>query len=132
MKHQRVLAILTLITITILATPALAQELNPPPEISTDLAAFLSWLLTASGALFLGAGISFLAEKIPAFQRIPKSYKFPTIIAATMASSLIAQVLTVITPPHMITAIQPYWRTAVMALLALVSSQVTHQKVNHP
>lgn len=123
-----IVSLLLAILIGILVPCALAQEATPSPETAMDLAAFLSWLLTAGGALFLGAGISFVAEKLPAFQRIPTEYKFPTVTAATIISALIIRVAVVITPPHIITAIQPYWQTAIVALLALIGSQVTHKK----
>jgi hypothetical protein len=115
-----------------LAVPVLAHPLPqeaPPQDTAEDLVEFLNWLLTGAGALALGAALSFIAEKIPAFQRIPKNWKFPVVVAATIALSLIVQVAVTLVPPAVFAAVQPFWRTAVIALFALVSSQVTHARV---
>jgi hypothetical protein len=118
-----------------LIVPVLARPLPqglPPQETAEDLVEFLNWLLTGAGALALGAALSFIAEKIPAFQRVPKNWKFPVVVAATIALSLIVQIVVTLVPPAVFAVAQPYWRTAVVALFALVSSQVTHARVIQP
>jgi hypothetical protein len=113
------------------SVPALARPLpqDPPPQdTAEDLAEFLTWLLTGAGALFLGAGIAFFAEHIPAFQRVSTDYKFPVIVAATIVLSVIIQIIVTIVPPDVFAAIQPYWRTAIVVLFALVSSQTIHKR----
>jgi hypothetical protein len=113
-------------TIPVLARP-LPQE-APPQDTAEDLVEFLNWLLTGAGALAMGAALSFVAEKLAAFQRVPTTWKFPVIITATIILSLIIQLVTTLTPPAVFAVVQPYWRTAVVALFALVSSQTTYRR----
>jgi hypothetical protein len=129
-RRKLIISVVILLSITAgYALPALAQGAEPPPqETAEELVDFLNWLLTGAGALFLGAGIAFFAEHLPVFQRIKTEYKFPVVVAATITLSIVLQGIVTLTPPAVFAAVQPYWRTAVVAFFALVASQITHKR----
>lgn len=88
-----------------------------------DIREFLLWLVSAAGA---GAVFSFVAERIPAFQRLTAQAKSYWVLAGSLALSLGAYAILAYVPPEVLDALKPWFQVAAGVVGTWLTTQLAH------
>lgn len=133
MKKRLGISLLVAVVVSVVAVGAVAAQGEPPisgPENPTDLLAVLGWL-AAGGA---GPAIAFALNKLAWFKALENgNAKLAIVVTCVVIIPLLAKVAIDLVPPHIWPLIQPYWATAVGALLlGWPASQITFETFIKP
>lgn len=133
MKKRLGISLLVAVLMSVMAVGAVAAQGEPPiagPDNPTDLLAVLGWL-AAGGA---GPAIAFALNKLPWFRAIENdNVKLGIVVTCVVIVPLTAKVAIDLVPPHIWPLVQPYWATAVGALLlGWPASQITFETFIKP
>lgn len=86
---------------------------------------FLIWLGSSAGAT---AFLSFIAERLPAFQVLSSSQKsYAMLIGSIVLAGLAYAVLTFV-PPETLTALVPWFQIVYGAVASWIANQFAHQQ----
>jgi hypothetical protein len=112
-----------------IGSPVLAQEAPEEPVVVPPLVETLGLLAQGLG---VGLVLSFLAEKVGAFQRLKPDVKGWVIFGISMGLPVVARVLLDVVPAATWGLIEPYWQTVAVAFLGWASSQAVYLKIIRP
>lgn len=88
-----------------------------------DLTQFLTWLGSAAGAT---AALSFIAERIPAFQSLTPQIKGYVMLGGSAALALIAYAVLTFVPPDQLAQLAPWFQVIYGVVAAWITNQVAH------
>ncbi len=126
MKAVKRLLVLVLVLVMgslAISAPVLAQEAPEEPVVVPPLVETLGLLAQGVG---VGLVLSFLAEKVKAFQDLRSDVKGWVIFGISMGLPVLARVLLDVVPPESWALIEPYWQTVAIAFLGWASSQAVY------
>ncbi len=121
--------LVVLMLLAILTTmPVLAQDAGEPPVVP-PLVQTLNLLAQGLG---VGLVLSFLAEKVAAFQNLRPDVKGWVIFGISMGLPILARILLDVVPASTWDQIEPYWQTAAIAFVGWASSQAVYLGIIKP
>ncbi len=85
---------------------------------------FLIWLTSAAGA---SAALSFIAERVPAFQRLSPAHKSLFHLAGSVALALAAYAILTYVPPDVLAQIAPVFQIVAAVVGSWLANQVAHR-----
>lgn len=88
-----------------------------------DIKSFLIWLSSAGGA---AAALSFIAERLPAFQKLTSGQKQAVHLGGSLAIALIAYAILTYVPPEMLEQIKPIFALVAAVVGSWITGQVAH------
>lgn len=89
-----------------------------------DLTQFLTWLGTAAGA---AAALSFIAERIPAFQTLTAEVKGYIMLGGSAVLALGAYAVLTYVPPDTLAQLAPWFQVIYGVVAAWIANQVAHK-----
>lgn len=90
-----------------------------------DITQFFVWLASASGAT---AFLSFVAERIPAFQKLTSAEKGYVMLGGSLAVSLAAFAVLTYTPADVLAQLAPWFQVAYGVVVAWMANQFAHKQ----
>lgn len=88
------------------------------------LTEFLTWLVSSAGA---STALSFIAERLPAFQKLPASAKGYTMLVGSLVIAGLAYAVLHFTPPDMLAQLVPWFQIAYGVVGAWIANQLAHK-----
>ena len=85
---------------------------------------FLTWVGSAGGA---AAVLSFVLERIPAFQQLSSEARSWVNLAGTIVIALTAYCIITYVPPEYLTAAAPFFQIIAACVTTWLASQVAHK-----
>lgn len=85
---------------------------------------FLTWLGSASGAT---AALSFLAERLPAFQALSPTAKSYIMLFGSMAIAGVSYAVLTYTPPEVLEQLVPWFQIVYVTVAAWIANQFAHK-----
>lgn len=89
-----------------------------------DLTQFLTWLASAAGAT---AFLSFVAERIPAFQALSASAKGYVMLGGSIVLAMIAFAILTYVPPAALEQLKPWFQVLYGVIAAWLANQFAHK-----
>lgn len=89
-----------------------------------DLMQFLTWLASAAGAT---AFLSFVAERIPAFQTLSAGAKGYVMLGGSIVIALAAFAVITYVPPAVLDQLKPWFQVVYGVVAAWLASQFAHK-----
>lgn len=89
-----------------------------------DLREFLIWLGTSAGA---GAALSFIAERIPAFNALTSTVKAYIHLLGSLALALAAYAVMTFVPAETLDALLPWFQIVAAGVGTWIVNQVAHK-----
>lgn len=85
---------------------------------------FLTWLASSAGA---GAALSFIAERIPAFQKLKPEHKSLIHLAGSLLIALSAYAILTYVPPDVLVSLTPVFQVIAAVVGTWIANQVAHK-----
>lgn len=89
-----------------------------------DLTQFLTWLASAAGA---AAALSFVAERVPAFQQLSADLKGYVMLAGSILLALAAYAVLTFVPADQLAQLAPWFQVLYGVVAAWIANQVAHK-----
>lgn len=89
-----------------------------------DLVQFLTWLASSAGA---AGALSFIAERIPAFQALAPARKSLVHLAGSVILALAAYSILTYAPPEWLAAAAPWFQVVYGVVYTWIANQVLHR-----
>jgi len=85
---------------------------------------FLTWLASAAGAT---VALSFVAERIPAFQQLTPEIKGYVMLGGSVALALAAYAVLALVPAELMAQLAPWFQIVYGVVAAWIANQVAHK-----
>lgn len=124
MKGKYVVFAILFVVAVLVATPALAAP-AVQEEVPSDLSGLLAWLAGGGSLALVSWFVSWVLEKVPAWQGFPAGAKQLTILVVAAILGAVATYLMSL-PPETFAPIEGYVKILLLVISSWLSTQVAH------
>jgi len=97
-----------------------------------DLKQFLTFLSLGGSVVAIQVVVSILLDKAVWFQALSSTNRLLLTVGASVVLGLVAALIVNLTPPEVLTALQPYFLTVVLSVSPFIGGEIAHRFLKKP